>query len=316
MIPARLKLLLFNLLFSIPIICFSQSAGKYRNVDVGGGEMMGVFKPADSTTGPHWLMITLKGAGEVNTLNLTPGSIGAYCAASPAASGRFMDDIKGGYETGYIMVIHSTGTIALIKTAIAWAKTNLAPYLDTTQMYMTGLSLGGGPGTLIAGSDTVGLGSLARRLAGVAIASPVFGAGYWDIYPGTNKTNLPLIIIDANNDDNSNTNHIAQDILAGKQSFSLTATPEPKFYFPNNNNTAYQANGSHRAGWQMLYDTTPGNRSTFLDSSLFTGYSNTNATVSVRNFYEQLLTYSKDVALPPTVGTRTDVRIKRVIKAH
>lgn len=313
MIPARLKLLLFNLLFSIPVICFSQGPGTSTNTDVNGsGVYMQVFRPYNYLTGLHPLVIEGKGAGEAYTFNMTPLSLGDF-GKNYGWTGRYVNDAKGGVtSTVYVVTIHDGATTSLIKTAITWAKANL-PGVDTTQMIYTGWSLAGGAGLDIMASDTIGLGSTGRRLSAVVLAAPVApssGTFVSQIYPGLNKVHIPLFMLDATNDGNSNTNIVTSGLLGAKQGGGLSATPEVKYYFPNTNNTTYQSTGGHQAAQRMMNDTTVGSKNVFLDSSNFTGHTNPNATVSVRNLMEQALAYSKGAGnIPPVANTGSNQTI-------
>lgn len=304
----------FTILFLIPLACFSQGPGTSTDVDVTGFfEYMRVFKPYNYLTGLHPLVIEGKGAGEANTFNLTPLSLGDF-GANYGWTGRYQDDAKGGVRTVYVITIHASATTGLIKTAITWAKANL-PGVDTTQMIFNGWSLAGSAGLNIVGSDTVGAGSTGRRLSAVVLAAPVAagdgGASPGQIYPGLNKTHLPVFLLDATNDGNGSTNTVTTGILSTKQAGGLSASPEIKYYFPNTNNTTYQSNGGHQAAQKMMNDTAVGSKNVFLDSSHFTGHSNTNATVSVRNLMEQALAYQKTAGgnVPPTANAGTDQTI-------
>lgn len=278
-----MKYLLYLLLL-LPFISNSQIAGTSTRTYDGVSRNFQVYRPGDYLSGSHPLWITGKGATEASTPNATPYTFEAYGRAG--ASMRFFNTVRGAYSTQYVVTIEEFPTAASVRAALVYAKANL-PNLDTTQMVYWGLSVSGGLADEIA-TDT-GPGGLANRFACVVNSCGIVNVTVAAAMSGVLSTHLGYIAMGSVNDENGSTapmvpNH--QDYL----NTNGLATPAQKTYWlTSSNGTSF-----HVGGWFNAQDTTPGNRTMWVDSARWTGHTAaTNVSISMRSIAEQVLTYQR-----------------------
>jgi poly(3-hydroxybutyrate) depolymerase len=286
----KLRKYIVSALLTISVLgANSQNAGKQYPISFTSQNGLGTvsalqFKPADSSTGKHPLILFFHGTGErgsdPTTIATNSGSIPYLCAHG--ATMRFT--VKG--VTSSFIVISpqlplSFGAwdVRFAKDAYAYAKANLN--IDTNRVYVTGLSLGGGACWEVL-ADSLPF------LSKIAAVVPMCGTTDGDrtrVINNSNTIGTPWWCIHSTDDNNA-----------------LTANGSSSYYYQfytgyNDSSkrfTYYDPVTLHAGCWQKGSDTL---HSTYtVDSSsnfTFTGGHSTSTTfVQNPNIYEWMLSKS------------------------
>lgn len=291
------KLLLLTFYILLVFTGFSQSPGKITLYPITSTNGMGtynfwLFKPYDSLTAihKHPLMISMNGAGEVGSTNFAGGSIGALVQAG--APLQFFNAYYGWNTTFVVMIPNKPGGAGnwegqRVMDMINWAKANLNSLVDTTQMYVTGLSLGGG-GVLNYISISA---QNASRIAAAAAFAPLLtwtaeGSFFNNVY----NTDLPLLTTGCMDDGTNNGDlKAAMDYLAARQNITYPPSggflPQIRIIRPTT--------GGHQGAWDLGFST--GHGSYNVDSSYIggKGAAPNKTYVNNPNTYEWLLQFAR-----------------------
>jgi len=299
-----MKFTITILLFFISAAIFAQGPGHtsvvtYSSNYGNGTQTLSVFKPYDSTSSSfrHPVIIALNGNGERGSTSQAGGSVGDLC--NHGATMRFYNNTYNRYSTFIVLspVLPTSQGLwpaAYVKDVIDYMKANLGSMIDTSQVYVTGLSLGGG-GVLNFISDNVRGTYYSNFIAGAAAFSNT--ADWQDeatFFSHIYDCNLPMIVYGCLDDANNNgSTKAAVDYMLARQNITYPSrTPQIKFVRPNT--------GGHAGGWVYGYDTT--NTLTLTVDSSGLGGTTNRTYVNNPNLYVRLLSSSRQPSTPVAPG--------------
>lgn len=283
----KLRKYIISTLLGISVLGASaQNAGKQYAVSFASQNGLGTivalqFKPADSATGKHPLIIFCHGSGErgsnPSVIATNSGSIPYLCA-----NGATMRFTVNSVTSSFIVVSpqlplsFGAWDVRFVKDAYAYAKANLN--IDTNRVYVTGLSLGGGACWEVL-ADSLPF------LSKIAAVVPMCGTTDGDrtrVINNSNTIGTPWWCIHSSDDNNG-----------------LTANGSSSYYYQfytgyndtSKRFTYYTPVTLHAGCWQKGSDT--GHHTYTVDSSssfTFTGgHSSTASFVQNPNIYEWML---------------------------
>lgn len=261
-------------------------------------QQFSLFLPSDYLTAGHKLPleISMNGQGEVGTTNFSGGSIGDQIMHG--ATTITWDAYYSRFTTRVLLIPHKPSggngswETFRIKDMLYYAKHDpvLSTIIDTTQIIVSGLSLGGGGALAILGENI----SITKQISAVMAGSPTGEIGAINMLNLTNSLGKMVIFVDAITDDNATTRGFGGQVWS-QRSFSPwnTYPVQPFFIMPSS--------GGHSTGWIVLMDSS--HRTIIVDSTSYHGGNSAWANRSYfmnPNSYERALSVANPV-VPPTL---------------
>lgn len=248
------------------------------------------FQPADSATGKHPVIILEEGAGQVGSTTPDGNDIAHHCQAG--ASMLFQNPADGQYYTYIVLTpIKPTGGDGRWepfrgKDMIDYAKS--LPNVDSTRIYLTGFSLGGGGVWGFVMQDS---GYWCNKIAAAVPIAGTADGDYTHYCANVGGSHLPVWAWHCEDDGTVGVGNT--QFYQGKE-FFFCPTNSPRMRL------TYPMTGGHVGSWSRTYDT--GHISFLVDSSSATGSGGgtTNANYTNNpNFYEWLLTKTRPAGVSP-----------------
>jgi poly(3-hydroxybutyrate) depolymerase len=258
-----------------------------------------LFKPADSLSPTkHPLIIFLHGDGQRGTgsnpeiIASNTGSIPNLCANN--ASMKF--GLNGDSSSFYVLSPQCPGSDGFhphyIKDMWQWAVDNLN--VDTTRVYLTGLSYGGGGVWGFMLEDLLWV----KRIAAIAPMSAITGGGKVEVKAAAVASNMPIWAFHATDD---HTVSVGSTNYYGSEFGYL----DPLWRF------TYYTSGDHAGGWIKGSNTSHPTYTVDSTSNFYTGYNGPSSTNFIQNpnVYEWFLSKSRVAANAPVVNAGPDQSI-------
>lgn len=290
------RFLFFLCLFFSQFHSFSQQVAKTIPSSQAPEGLIGFleFRPANYGTVKDPLIIFLHGAGEVGNGTTTINKVATNAIPRFCANGATMKFTVNGQTSSFIVLSPQLSSSLgawpsyYVQQMIDYAKANLQ--VDTTRIYVTGLSLGGG------GCWTYAFDSL-KNSQTIAALAPVCGTDYGNdpnACATAGASHLPIWAFHSMDDGTvgvGNTQHVQLTFEFGCSSY----TPFPRF--------TYYKTGDHAGAWINAYDT--GHITRLVDSSQVKNGASTSVNFTANpNLYEWLLLQRRaPSSLPITISS-------------